>query len=171
MGRPRTLPLKTITPRKIRSPAFEQSDILNGMARLRLSSDVRTTFNVSTLLKNPGQPVLQIADLAFAQHFSNDLVGTLITSFFGIVSSSGNSDGTASIPEGSSCRVFYEAAFQSIPPLEIKSARTEEASRAMATNQCWSRFPSELVSFATVGTPSDGEDGAEEPFVSILSSL
>ena len=143
MGRPRTLPPKN-TPRKsLPSPAFNDQSVLGGMARLRLSSDVRTTF----------------------QHFSNDLVGTLVTSFFGIVSSSQNSDTAIPIPDGSSCRVFYEAAFQSIPPLELKSARTEEASWAMATNQCWSRFPSELVSFATVGAPSAGVDGAEEPFV------
>ena len=114
------------------------------MARLRLSSDIRTTFH----------------------HFSNDLVRTLVTSFFGIVSSSENSDQTIPIPEGSSCRVFYEAAFQSIPPLELKTPRTAEASKAMATNQCWSRFPSELVSFATVGAPSVGENGADEPLVS-----
>lgn len=150
MGRPRTSARKEPEPRPRRSPPLLEPPaadvVLNGMARLRLSPDVRTTFS----------------------HFRQESIGVLVTSFHGLVSSSDlDGEDKDPIPEGSSCRVFYESAFQAIPPLEIKSARTAQCSAEMASAQCWNRFSSELVSFATVGTPSIEGDGGEEAFVSL----
>lgn len=148
MGRPRSNPIvqkSAAIPKQKKLDS--RNDVLHGMEKLRLSSDIRETFGL----------------------FKDEKLATLLSSFLGLATK--NFEGSESAPDidsevkdGSNCRAFYESAFQAIPTL-VKTKATEAEAKKMITSFCWQRWPSELVSFATVGIGNANGDGTVESFV------
>ncbi|KAM0754474.1 hypothetical protein T439DRAFT_114772 [Meredithblackwellia eburnea MCA 4105] len=133
-------------------------ELAKGMLKLRLSTNVRTTFSF----------------------FSANLTGDIVQAFYGLVSSNPAPNSSPfqrlsapdfappyRIPQGT--RFLYEVAIKARQASRPRSEGAVRICQEALTSELWRRFPCEIVSLATAGIPSSYDPDLEEPlFVRLL---